>query len=130
MDPRQNILFNEDWAPIVKTGEWIGSLLLVALVPLALAVIAVLVEQLMGAGVVPTVLRIVAGLSGLLLMFWFAFGKRFNPSKRNFFKAYLILTLICIVIGIVLGVVFFMFIAQNVSSTELTEITDLLKNLT
>lgn len=131
VDPRQRILFNEDWAPIVKTGDWIGSLLIVSLVPLALSVIAGLVDQLIGSPhFVSTILYVVAALSGLLLTIWFAFGKRFNPSKRNFFKAYLILTIIAIVICIILAVVFAAFLVNNASQfQELQELTDIIKDL-
>lgn len=126
-DPRQSALFNENWAPIVKTGEWIGSLLIVFLVPLALSIIAALVEQLLGVGPVATVLSILALFSGLIIMLIFAFGKRFNPSKRNFFKAYLIITLIMIVIVVILVVVLFSYFAAQ--GVDMTEITDIAKDL-
>ena len=124
-DPRQSALFNENWAPIVKTGEWIGSLLIVFLVPLALSIIAALVEQLLGAGPVATVLSILALFSGLIIMLIFAFGKRFNPSKRNFFKAYLLITIIMIVLLIILCVVIFSFAAAN--GTDLSDLTNIAK---
>ncbi|MBR3392248.1 MAG: zinc-ribbon domain-containing protein [Firmicutes bacterium] len=126
-DPRQSALFNENWAPIVKTGEWIGSLLIVFLVPMALSIIAVLVEQLLGAGPVATVLSILALFSGLIIMLIFAFGKRFNPSKRNFFKAYLIITVIMIVLVIILSIVVFSFAATN--GTDLTDLMDIAKQM-
>lgn len=126
-DPRHSALFNENWAPIVKTGEWIGSLLIVFLVPLALSIIAALVEQLMGGGVVPTVLSIIALFSGLIIMLIFALGKRFNPSKRNFFKAYLIITVIMIVLVIVLCIIVFSLMAAN--GTDLTDLTDIVNDL-
>ena len=126
-DPRQSALFNENWAPIVKTGEWIGSLLIVCLVPLALSIIAALVEQLLGDGPVATVLSILALFSGLIIMLIFALGKRFNPSKRNFFKAYLIITVIMIVLLIVLCILAFSLMAAN--GTDLTDLTDIVNDL-
>ena len=127
MDPRQQRLFDENWAPIVKVGDWLGSLLILALVPIALSIIAALVGQLLGTGVLSTILNVVALLSGLILTFYFAFGKRFNPSKRNFFKAYLILLVIAIIVCIVLVVVFAQALVFNPGS--LTQITDLLDSL-
>ena len=126
-DPRQSALFNENWAPIVKTGEWIGSLLIVFLVPLALSIIAALVEQLTGGGVAATILSIIALFSGLIIMLIFALGKRFNPSKRNFFKAYLIITVIMIVLLIVLCILAFSLMAAN--GTDLTDLTDIVNDL-
>jgi len=86
-----------------------------------------LVEQLMGGGVVPTVLSIIALFSGLIIMLIFAFGKRFNPSKRNFFKAYLIITVIMIVLLIVLCILAFSLMAAN--GTDLTDLTDIVNDL-
>ena len=126
-DQRQSALFPEDWAPIVKTGEWLGSLLILLLVPIALSIIAGLVGQLTDSSVIGTALSLVAVLSSLVIMLIFAFGKRFNPNKRNFFKAYLILFLISIVLCIILGIVLVSFFAAN--SSSLTEITDMLNNL-
>ena len=124
-DPRQSALFNENWAPIVKVGEWLGSLLILTLVPLALSIIAALVEQLMPSSVLSSIISIVALLSGLIIVLCFAFSKRFNPSKRNFFKAYLILMLIMIALCIVLLVIFFQYFAANSD-----QITEILNNLT
>ena len=126
-DPRQGALFNENWAPIVKTGEWIGSLLIVFLVPLALSIIAALVEQLTDGGVVAAGVSLIAVFSGLIIMLIFAFGKRFNPSKRNFFKAYLIITIIMIVVVVILTIILVSFMAAR--GTDLSDLTDIANSL-
>lgn len=127
VDPRQNILFNEDWAPIVKIGDWLGTLLILTLVPMALAIIAVLVGRLLGGGAIAGTLSLLASLSSLILMFYFAFAKRFNPSKRNFFKAALILTAIMLVLLIILVIVLASILAANPGS--LMDLTDMLNSL-
>lgn len=100
----------DELAPIVKMGSWFGTLVLWFLIPLAVGVIAAIVSTVMppyGIGrILSTILWIVAVLSSLIFMLILAFNKRVNPSKRNFFKAYLLLCLILVAITIVLIIVF------------------------
>lgn len=101
--PQQPRFFDDNLTPIISVGNWLGTLFLLVLVPIALFIVTSIVSGAVGAQhIVTIILSIVASLSGLLMMFIFAFGKGFNPSKRNFFRAALILTLIFIVIFVIL----------------------------
>lgn len=105
--PPRPPLFEDKLAPVISVGSWLGTLLLLMLVPLALSILAGVVGSHVGAEhIVTTLLSIVAGLSSLILMFIWAFSKRVNPSKSNFFRAALILTLAMLIIAVVLAVLF------------------------
>ena len=99
----------DDLAPIVKMGSWFGTLILWFLIPVAISVIAAGVSAVLPhhgiGGILATILWIVAALSSLIFVLIMAFNKRVNPSKRNFFKAYLLLFLILLVVLIVLFII-------------------------
>ena len=100
--------FDSELYPVVSTGNWLGTMLLLFIVPVILACVAGVVSALVGAdNIVAIILNIIAILSSFIMVLIFAFGKRFNPSKRNFFKAYLIMFLIMLVILVVMGIVIF-----------------------
>lgn len=54
-------------------------------------------------------------LVGLIMLFVWAFGDGTNPSKQNWARAYLILALIMIVLGIIFMILFYSFIASAFS---------------
>lgn len=96
---QQQPFFDENLAPRVSVGSWLGTLLLLMFIPLTLAVITGVVSSYIGAEhIVTLILSMVSGLSSLILIFIFAFSGRVNPSKRNFFRATLIITLIMLVL--------------------------------
>ena len=74
------------------------------LVPVALAFIASAIGRSTNDMTVYRVLFIIANLSIVVLAFIWAFNKRTNPSKRNFFRAYLIILAVCVIIAIIVGV--------------------------
>ena len=123
--------FDDNLTPIVSVGNWLGAFLILMLVPLALSVLAGIVSDLVGAShIVAIILDIVAAASGLVIILIFAFSKRVNPSKRNMFRACLILTLIFIVLFVVLLIVLFTAFSSVVDQfsgmSDLQELRDLL----
>ena len=121
--------FDDDLAPIVKTKSWLGTLLLWGLIPLVLVAIGVLFLALLKGETYATIIGVVFPLLGviawLIFCFVLAFNKRFNPSKRNFFKAYLLLLLICICIGIVVVIVLFALMVNYAQTVDLSQIPNL-----
>ena len=98
--------FDDNLAPIVSTGHWLGTLLLLTLIPVAAGFVAGFVGSLLGNSTLATVLSVLASLTGLIMCFVWAFSGRTNPSKRNYFRAVLIYTAIIVVAVIVLLIIF------------------------
>jgi hypothetical protein len=91
---------------VVGVGNWLGTMLLLMFVPLALLIVATVVGGYIGhEHIVTSILTILSGASSLILMLIWAFSRRTNPSKRNFFRAALILTLIMVVLTVALVLV-------------------------
>lgn len=105
-------------AGVVSVKSWLGTLLLLMLVPLVLGVLAFLLGSLLESVLITTLLGLLSGLSSIILILIFAFSKKVNPSKRNFFKASLIMVLISIGISIVLGVLFTVFFASVAATMD------------
>ncbi len=104
--PNQRQLFADIQAPIVSVGNWLGTFLLLMVIPLVLSTaIGVLAASVELPAPVNTLIMFLPALVYLIMIFGWAFGKKVNPSKRNMFKAGLILAAIMIVIGVVLAVV-------------------------
>ena len=101
--PEPHFFDNND-APVVSVGHWIYTILMMILVPVALAFIASAIGRSTNDMTVYRVLFIIANLSIVVLAFIWAFNKRTNPSKRNFFRAYLIILAVCVIIAIIIGV--------------------------
>ena len=101
--PEPHFFDNND-APVVSVGHWIYTILMMILVPVALAFIASAIGESTNDMTVYQVLFIIANLSIVVLAFIWAFNKRTNPSKRNFFRAYLIILAVCVIIAIIIGV--------------------------
>lgn len=98
--------FDDPVFPAVSVGNWLGSLLLLMLLPLALSIVAAVVSSYVGSDhIVSIVLFLLSAFAGVILMLIWAFSRRVNPSKRNFFRATLILMLIMIVLAVVLIIV-------------------------
>ena len=100
--------FEDNLAPIVSVGSWFGSLALMTVIPLVFLVLSSLSPLILPqrfAMLGSMVFSLAGALSLLIFLFVVAFGKRFNPSKRNFFKAYLLFLLLIVVLSIALGVV-------------------------
>lgn len=76
--------YNNQYDETVSVGDWLGSLFL-TLIPVV----------------------------GIVLVFVWAFGSSTKPSKRNFFRAYLIYALIFFVIGIGVTIAFWGIIAAG-----------------
>lgn len=98
--------FGDDVAPIVTTGHWLVTLLLLFFIPFAAGIVAGIISGLIGNTTVTIILTILASLTALIMEFIWAFNKRTNPSKRNFFRACLIFTAIFLVLIIVLAIIF------------------------
>ena len=101
--PEPHFFDNND-APVVSVGHWIYTILMMILVPVALAFIASAIGESTNDMTVYRVLSVIAVLSIVVLAFIWAFNKRTNPSKRNFFRAYLIILAVCVIIAIIVGV--------------------------
>lgn len=91
--------------PVVTMGNWIRTLLIISLLPMALNLIGAVFSLLGTVGLIVALpFYLVGSLMPLGLALYFAFSKKVNPSKRNFFKAYLIIGVIAIVLVLVLSV--------------------------
>ena len=96
-----------DTSGIVSMGNWLATMLILFFAPVVLTIIASLFSAMLGPmHIVTTILLIIAGIAPLVLMFIFAFSGNVNPSKRNFFRASLILTAVVLVLCVVLYFVF------------------------
>lgn len=100
----QPVFFDDNSAPIVTTGHWLATLLLLLVIPLVAGIVAAIISKLISGniGVLPS---LVAAVIVLVMEFIWAFSKTTNPSKRNFFRAQLIYTAIIIVLTIILMLV-------------------------
>lgn len=52
----------------------------------------------------------------IVLMFVWAFGSSEKKSKSNFFKAYLIIWAICVVLSIIIGIIFGAAVAASIAA--------------
>ena len=119
--------FDDDLAPFVTTGQWFLTLLLMVLLPIAAYVLSAIIGNLVDNAVVLTVLPPVASfITFLILVLVWAFGGRTNPSKRNFFRAYLLLMLIMIVVAVVAALVFGSYIAAYYQQMGITDMNQIL----
>ena len=109
--PEPHFFDNND-APIVSVGHWLYTIILWILLPIAAAFLVKFLGDIINNHSIYMALNYVALLSGLILMFIWAFNKRTNPSKRNFFRALLIVTAFLVLLGVVLGLVFMDEIAE------------------
>jgi len=91
--------FDDNLVPVVSVGNWLATLLLLLLIPIAAAVIAGIAGSLIQNNWVANNLPgLVLIFAYLVIILFYAFNKRTNPSKRNFFRAAIIYTLIIIII--------------------------------
>jgi len=119
--------FDDDLAPFVTTGHWLLTLILLVLLPVAAYVAAAIIGNLVDNAVVLTVLPPVASfITFLILVLVWAFGSRTNPSKRNFFRAYLLVILIMIVLIIVAALAFGSFITAYFQQLGIADMNHLL----
>jgi hypothetical protein len=122
--------FDDNLAPIVTTGHWLLTLILLTLLPVVAVVAAGIIGNLVDNVVVMSVLPPVAGLiTFLLLVFIWAFNGRTNPSKRNFFRAYLLFILIMIVLTVALALALGSFIMTYMQQMGFTDMNQLLGTL-
>jgi len=103
--PQQGSFFNNDLAPIVTVGSWIGTFLILLAVPLVLSILAGILSVFLDFyNPITLVVYLLASFSSIILMFYYAFSRKVNPSKRNMFRASLIMTAITVVLCIVIVV--------------------------
>lgn len=126
---QQPAFFDDDLAPIISTRNWFGTMLLLLLVPLVVGIVAAVVSSLVDNSLLHTVLSLLAGFSGLIMILIFAFGKGINPSKRNFFRAWLLLALIMLVLVVVLILVAGALLAPMLAELDLDSLELLLQGL-
>ena len=127
--PQQPAFFDDDLAPIISTRNWFGTMLLLLLVPLVVGIVAAVVSSLVDNSLLHTVLSLLAGFSGLIMILIFAFGKGINPSKRNFFRAWLLLALIMLVLVVVLILVAGALLAPMLAELDLDSLELMLEGL-
>ncbi|NLF79734.1 MAG: zinc ribbon domain-containing protein [Clostridia bacterium] len=119
--------FDDDLAPFVTTGQWLLTLILLVVLPVAAYVAAAIIGNLVDNAVVLTVLPPVASfITFLILVLVWAFGGRANPSKRNFFRAYLLVILIMIVVTVVAALAFGSFIMAYFQQMGLADFNHIL----
>ena len=109
--PEPHFFDNND-APIVSVGHWLYTIILWILLPIAAAFLVKFLGDIINNHNIYMALNYVALLTGLILMFIWAFNKRTNPSKRNFFRALLIVTAFLVLLGVILALVFMDEIAE------------------
>lgn len=108
--------FEDNLAPIVKTSSWFGTISAWVLIPLALMILGEVGAFFIPGKVaitLPALGLILGGIYALVFLFVMAFSKRINPSKRNFFRAYLLWMLILLVLYIVL-ILLVIFLAPGI----------------
>lgn len=127
--PQQPAFFDDDLAPIISTRNWFGTMLLLLLVPLVVGIVAAVVSSLVDNSLLHTVLSLLAGFSGLIMILIFAFGKGINPSKRNFFRAWLLLALIMLVLVVVLILVAGALLAPMLAELDMDSLELMLQGL-
>lgn len=103
--PEPHFFDNND-APIVSVGHWLYTIILWILLPVAAVFLVKFLGDIINNHGLYMALNYIALLTGLILMFIWAFNKRTNPSKRNFFRALLIVTAFLVLLGVVLGLAF------------------------
>ncbi len=114
----------------VSMGNWLGSLFLLLLTPIAISIINGIIASFVGSQhIVVTILSYVALFSPLVLALIWAFSPRVRPSKRNFFRAAIIFYLILIVIILLLSVMFTSFFTYMFSSPETQELMQYIQSL-
>ena len=119
--------FDDDLAPFVTTGQWLLTLILLVLLPIAAYVAAAIIGNLVDNAVVLTVLPPVASfITFLILVLVWAFGSRTNPSKRNFFRAYLLMILIMTVVVVVAALAFGSFITAYFQQMGVADLNHIL----
>ncbi len=85
----------QELAPVMTVGEFVGFFLL------------------------PTLLNaITCGIGGFILLLVWAFGSNANPNKRNCAKAYLIVLLISMAIGLIASIIFFAVTDFSLAAAE------------
>ena len=94
--------FEDNDAPVVSVGHWVYTLLLLILLPIAVASGFIFLCGVLRVPEAANYASLVAAVISLILMFIWAFSKRTNPSKRNYFRAALIVTAILVVVIIIL----------------------------
>jgi len=115
----------KETAPVITVGGWVKICLLWVAIPMVLSIIAGIFGGVFGAENPATLLMGgLAGLSGIVFMVVCAFHKKINPSMRNFFKAYIILTFVAIVLTIVVVVFLMLVLAAAVPVEEFRSIMD------
>ncbi|MEG1661595.1 MAG: hypothetical protein RR332_03680, partial [Clostridiales bacterium] len=106
----------------VSIGNWIGTFVLLFLIPLAFGVIACFIgDYFLSDTIWSTVIALAPMVAYIAMLFIYAFNSKVNPSKRNYFRAILILSLILIIIVGILVVVFSSFLASYVGNLENSE---------
>lgn len=114
--------FEDNLTPVVSVGHWLLALLILFLLPLAVAVICGIVSAYVAEPILIFILGLLPALSALILILVWAFNKRTNPSQRNFFRAYLILLIIGIIIGVAAVVFFANVFVDYLGSMGITEL--------
>ncbi|MDO4582234.1 MAG: hypothetical protein Q4B96_06615, partial [Bacillota bacterium] len=111
--------FDDEAAPVVSVKHWLGSFALLMLLPLAVAIVGGLLNSFLGIELISIITAVLASLAPLILMLIWAFSKKTNPSKRNMFRATLILTLIVVVLVAALAAIVSSFFAPLLSEMAL-----------
>lgn len=87
----------------VSMGNWLGTMFLLLLVPLALGIVSGVIGSFVGTNhIVTNIISIIGSISPLIMSLIWAFSRRTKPSKRNFFRALLIFYIIMIVLIVAL----------------------------
>ncbi|MCR4963084.1 MAG: hypothetical protein K6B40_04310 [Firmicutes bacterium] len=105
--PRPDFFAPEPLFSPVSTGNWILTFLLLLFVPLAAAGLFYFITGycLKNQSLADFSALVIPAVFVLMLLFY-AFFRRINPSKRNFFRAVLIISLILLLVGGILFAVF------------------------
>lgn len=110
-------------APVISLGNWLGTMALWMGIQLAMAFVTGIVGAFLGFdNIAAILLQILTGVSSLIFAVVCAFHKAINPSKRNFFRAYLIAMVAVAILVFVLLVVFVVVVAAAAPMDELEEL--------
>ncbi len=109
----------EQLYPPVSLGNWIGTFLLLFLIPLAAGALAFFAgSYIFSDSLWTSLLSLTPTVAYIVMIFIYAFNRKVNPSKRNFFRAALVLTLICIILVGILVAVFGAYLASYLGDVE------------